>query len=260
MLDTIIGIVREAGQIMLQARDIEKAMHSKTGIGNFVTDFDVAVQKHLERSLLLALPGAHFIGEEGDAQQAENFAGDCFIVDPIDGTANFTRNLHHSAISVAWLKDGQVEAGVVYDPYLDELFYAQRGKGACCNGKSMLPVQRDLEHAIFLFGASAYMRREVDDTFRITRALFDKALDLRCSGSAALDLCYVAAGRVEAFFELSLFPWDYAAGVCIIQEAGGKITNIQGDALPYHAQSSVFAASSPALHAECMEAIKAIKA
>ena len=133
MIEQIIAAVREAGKIVLSASDIERATSEK-GVGNFVTKYDVAVQEYLRGALLAILPEAHFMGEEG-REHEDSLHGLCFIVDPIDGTANFVRGLCCSAISVALARDGELIAGVVYQPYIDEIFYAEKGKGAFRNGQ-----------------------------------------------------------------------------------------------------------------------------
>ncbi|MDL2257707.1 inositol monophosphatase [Eubacteriales bacterium OttesenSCG-928-K08] len=254
MLNRIIACVREAGKIMLDARDIAQSTQNKQGIGNFVTDYDIAVQNALGDSLRRILPASRIIGEEDDGHSGD-LSGDCFIIDPIDGTANFIRGYQHSAISVALLKDGRPQAGVVYNPYLNELFSAELGKGAFCNGRPISVSERTMPEAIFLFGASSYSRETTDKNFRIVRALFDNTADCRSSGSAALDICYVAAGRCELFFEMTLSPWDYAAGGLILSEAGGIATDMLGKPLSYTHECSVLA-SSLSLHEQAVGIVK----
>ncbi len=231
MIDEIIKVVKEAGQIMLSAQNIQCGVVSKEGRANFVTKFDVEVQQFLFAKLAQLYPTATFIGEEEDQR---NEPGEyCFIIDPIDGTTNFIMDYHHSAISVALMYHGQIAAGVVYNPYLDELFCAERGTGAFLNNKPLKIADLPLSEGLVSIGTCPYYRDKADEVFSLSRKLFDVALDIRRTGSAALDLCYVAAGRFVLFFEPVLSPWDYSAASLIITEAGGCVTTIDGTSLDY---------------------------
>lgn len=210
MLHQLEGVVRRAGDIVREAHDIERATMEKHGAADLVTKYDVAVQGFLQRELLALLPEADFLGEEGD--HATLTRPWTFIVDPIDGTTNFVRRLHYSDISVALAQDGQTQYAVVYDPFADELFSAQKDGGAFCNGLPIRVSERDMAHAVFLCGSTIYDRSLTEQNFSLIRQLYEKGLDFRRFGAAALDLCQVAAGRVEVFGECCLSPWDYAAG------------------------------------------------
>ena len=193
------------------------------------------------------MPDAHFVGEEGSTQ---SFApiGKFFIVDPIDGTTNFIKDYRFSCISVALVVDGVAELGVVYNPSADEMFSARRGQGAFCNGNRLRVSDEPLENGIVVFGTAPYHEALKEKTFKLAYAYFRKAMDVRRSGSAALDLCTIAAGRAELFFELVLSPWDYAAGGLIVTEAGGLISDCYGQPLAYDRPCSVLArnrAASP---------------
>ncbi len=186
------------------------------------------------------MPDAHFVGEEGTTQ-AFAPTGEFFIVDPIDGTTNFIKDYHFSSISVALVVDNAAELGVIYNPYTDEMFCAQRGQGAFCNGKRLHVSSEPLENAIIVFGTAPYHEELNEKTFSLAYSYFRKALDIRRSGSAALDLCTIAAGRAELFFELVLSPWDYAAGALIVEEAGGLVSDCDGHPLVYDRPCSVLA-------------------
>lgn len=242
MLNKITAIVREAGEIILSARDIAKRTHEKTSPADLVTEYDVAVENFLKEKFLQLMPEAIFFGEEG-IPNADPSRGWAFIVDPIDGTTNFVRGFRQSAISVALAKDAQVEYAVVYDPYKDEMFTAQRGCGAFCNGEPIHVSDRPLSQGVFGVGTALYRREYLEPTMRITTQLMERSCDLRRLASAALDLCNVACGRLEIFFEYSLCPWDYAAGSLIITEAGGKISTMQGKPLPITERCSVWCAN-----------------
>ena len=239
-LKAICELVRACG---LFIKDIDREhMHvdAKSGRADLVTQYDKLVQERLRAGLRKIMPDAHFIGEEGSTQ---TFApvGKFFIVDPIDGTTNFVKDYHFSGISVALVVDNAAELGVIYNPYSDEIFYAQRGQGAFCNGKRLHVSNEPLENGIVVFGTAPYHDELSEKTFRLAYAYFKKALDIRRSGSAALDLCTIAAGRAELFFELFLSPWDYAAGALIVTEAGGLVSDCDGLPLVYDRPCSVLA-------------------
>lgn len=242
MLQQLEGVVRRAGDIVREAHDIERATMEKHGAADLVTKYDVAVQGFLQRELLALLPEADFLGEEGDHTTLTRPW--TFIVDPIDGTTNFVRRLHYSDISVALAQDGQTQYAVVYDPFADELFSAQKDGGAFCNGLPIRVSERDMAHAVFLCGSTIYDRSLTEQNFSLIRQLYEKGLDFRRFGAAALDLCLVAAGRVEVFGECCLSPWDYAAGSLIITEAGGIVTDFTDTAPDVLRPSSVFASNA----------------
>lgn len=242
-LERIAGLVRACGAIVREADRANLKVDAKAGPANFVTAYDKLVQDRLRVGLEEILPEARFIGEEG-AEDRYAPEGLFFIVDPIDGTTNFIKDYHHSSISVALVSDGVAELGVVYNPYTDELFSAVRGQGAFCNGSPISVSSEPLSNGIVIFGTSPYNEALAKRSFDLAYALFKRALDVRRSGSAALDLCAIAAGRAELFFELQLSPWDYAAGALIVQEAGGRIADTEGRPLPYDRTSSVVARGS----------------
>ncbi len=239
-LEQICDLVRECGQFIKDADRSQMRIDSKGGRANFVTEYDRKAQERLQAGLLELMPDAHFIGEEGTTQ-AFSPSGKFFIVDPIDGTTNFIKDYRASCISVGLVVDGTAELGVIYNPYLDEMFSAMRGCGAFCNGSRLHVSSEPLENALVIFGTSPYREDLTDRSFNLACAYFKKAVDVRRSGSAALDMCSIAAGRAELFFELSLSPWDYAAGALIVKEAGGLVSDIDGRELAYDRQCSVVA-------------------
>lgn len=239
----IIELVKLCGEVILNAERSEIDIQSKEGSANFVTDYDVRVQEKLKKGLADIIPDAHFIGEEGE-QELFSEKGKYFIVDPIDGTTNFIKDYHMSCISVAYVEDGETCLAVIYNPYLDELFLAKRGDGAYCNGKRIHVSAQPLSNGVVLFGTSPYNAELAKKSFDMAYEYFCKALDVRRSGSAALDLCAVAAGRAELYFELKLSPWDYAAGALIVEEAGGIVTTIEGEKLSLEAPCSILAKNS----------------
>ena len=239
------AIMREAGQIILSAHDIDLAVSEKEGTANFVTEYDVKVQRLLKEKLLQLKPEAHFVGEEEDARD-DVLHGEAFIVDPIDGTSNFIFNLRSSAISVAYLKDGEVAEAATYNPYQDKYFYAKKGCGATCNGRKIHVSSRRLKDSLVCFGTSPYYEELHEITFDLARRLQKEALDLRRSGSAVIDLCEVAQGHAGLLFELKLSPWDYAASSLIITEAGGRISQADGSSIVFDRPCSIIAGAPQA--------------
>jgi Archaeal fructose-1,6-bisphosphatase and related enzymes of inositol monophosphatase family len=243
LLKEIIAAVRTCGTIILNADRTKSGIDEKAGHANFVTAYDKKVQEELQKKLLAILPEAVFVGEEEDvhASVADGYA---FIVDPIDGTTNFIKDYHASAISVGLTKDGERYMGVVYNPYLDEMFTAVRGQGAFLNGRPIQVSNQPLENGIVIFGTAPYYEDLAKKSFDMAYQYFCKALDVRRSGSAAIDLCNVAAGRAELFFELRLSPWDYAAGSLIVEEAGGVVTRIDGGEITLNEGCGVLATNA----------------
>ena len=239
-IETIEQIVKDCGAIILNAERNSEMVDEKSGRANFVTTYDKMVQNLLQEKLKDAFPEAVFVGEEEDVHQSIK-SGYAFIVDPIDGTTNFIKDYKVSCISVGVSKDGEPYMGVVYNPYLNEMFTAKKGEGAYCNGKRISVSEEPLSNGLVLFGTAPYYEELSQKSFELAYDYFKKALDIRRSGSAALDLCSVAAGRAELYFELILQPWDYAAGMLIVTEAGGKVTCVDGTSIKYGEVCSVLA-------------------
>jgi len=243
LLRQIEAIVRDCGQILLTARRDEGYVSEKAGRGNFVTTYDKLVQQTLRERLLALTPQAVFVGEEEELHASVS-RGLAYIVDPIDGTANFVRDYHTSAISVGLAENGEMLIGVIYNPYLDELFSALRGGGAFLNGRPIHVSDRPLADGIVVFGTAPYYEELQEESFATAYRYFRRSLDVRRSGSAALDLCSIAAGRFELFFELRLSPWDYAAGSLLVTEAGGSITQMDGSTITLDRPCSILADNS----------------
>ena len=247
LLAKIEKVVREAGKIVLSAKDIESVTHTKSSKADLVTAYDVRVENFLKENLLPLVPGALFFGEEEKENKnpEDNWV---FIVDPIDGTANFVHGMAHSAVSVALAKGCEVQYAVCYHPYRDEMFTAKRGGGAFCNGKPIHVSDTPIEEGIFAFGTAPYNKALHPATLNLISQLYERSCDMRRMGSAVLDLCYLAIGRTDLFFEYELSPWDYAAASLVVEEAGGKITTLQGEKIPVIKKCSVFASNSVNYH------------
>ena len=258
LVHDIFYAVREAGFIMSRAHRNrqnseladEDVMDKDTAHAqvNFVTVYDQKVQAFLIERLHAALPEAKFMAEEDGKDQTDPTKGLCFVIDPIDGTANFIRDLSCSAVSVALLCDGEPILGAVYQPYASELFLVVKGEGTQLYYKGNPPErvsvsQRPLRESIAVLGTSPYYKEELGET---TVSLFKNCLyhaaDVRRSGSAAYDFCNIAMGRTDFFCEARLSPWDYAAGKLIVTEAGGYATCLDGSPLRFDRPCSVLAA------------------
>ena len=228
MLEKIVNIVKAAGEIYKSAGK-DKGVTEKGSAVNLVTLYDKKIQDFLEGELLKLIPDASFFDEEGESNSLTD--GYCFIIDPIDGTTNFVKDFQHSAISVALAYNKEVIIGVVLDADLDNLFCAEKGKGAFLNGERISVSDCDMAHSLVLFGTCPYEHELAHRTFEVTEEIFYRAIEVRRGGSAALDICYVAAGKADLYYELILRPWDWAAGYLILKEAGGVAYTCDGNAL-----------------------------
>lgn len=240
LLEKIVDVARICGEVMLNAKRDDSMVDEKSGHANFVTIYDKKIQMMLQEKLLAILPEATFVGEEEDIH-ASIQKGYAFIVDPIDGTTNFIKDYQASCVSIGLTLDGQPYMGVVYNPYLDEMYSAIKGHGAHLNGKPIHVSNKPLSQGLILFGTSPYYEELHEKAFTMAYHYFKQAMDLRRSGSAAIDLCSVAAGRAELFFELLLSPWDFAAAGLICQEAGGVVTTCDREAFTLDRQCSILA-------------------
>jgi len=219
---------------------------------NIVTSADVAVQDFLQRELLALLSGSSFVGEENHQQDTSKEL--CWIVDPIDGTANFARGMRQSGISVALRAGKELVLGVVYNPDLKDLFWAAKGHGAYLNGERLSVSDKDFEHSILCTAMCLYRKGYSKVCSDILMDAYMKIADFRRFGVASLELCYLAAGRVDLYFELRLFPWDFSAGALIIREAGGVVCTMSLEEGNVHLSDElVFDAPSPVIAANCCE-------
>ncbi len=240
--------MHKCGEIMKNAhksRNINDCITEKEGSANFVTEFDVLVQNTLMADILAVVPDAKFLAEEKENDLSEVNKGFCFVIDPIDGTTNFIHDYKASSISVGLLFDGEPVFGAVYDPYRDELFSAHRGEGAYCNGEKIEVAKNDMAHSLVIFGTSPYYKSEMGETaFSIAKDLFMISADIRRGGSAAIDMCAVACGRADVFFEQKLSPWDFMASYVIITEAGGSLLNFAGESVRFDIPQSIICTNS----------------
>ena len=229
VLNAIIAAQKEAAALILQAHGV--LAETKTGHRDVVTEYDRRVQELLMDRLSAAVPGAVFFCEENE-QQGDLKAEHVFIIDPIDGTMNFVRGFHHSAISVAYMRSGVLRAASVYNPYAEECFSALAGEGAWCNGRSIHAGALPLSESVVCCGTAPYSPQLADSTFDLIKKAFLASLDIRREGSAALDMCSAAAGWAGVYFEPTVSLWDIAAGLLLVQEAGGVCCRLDGSPVP----------------------------
>lgn len=224
MLDKIIDAVKKAVEIYKNAGE-DLDISEKTSNVNLVTKYDKMIQKFLIDELGKITPGASFFCEEGDDNK-QLTDGYCYIIDPIDGTTNFIKGFQHSAISVGLAKDKELIIGVVADPDKNNLYYAEKGKGSYLNGKRINVSDCGLAESLVMFGTCPYEHELAHKTFELAEKVFNKALEVRRSGSAALDICYVASGKADLYYEMIIRPWDWAGASVILLEAGGMFSKI----------------------------------
>lgn len=235
-------IVRQAGNMILTAHVTDESIHQKEGLANFVTNFDIEIQRFLIRELKAILPEASFFGEEDTEESCrDQLEGYCFFIDPIDGTTNFMFDYNFSCVSVGLAFEKEMIAGFVYNPYVDEMYTAIKGQGSALNGRRLCMPDRPVSQGIIAFGCARYNEGDTDKLFAAVKELYLRSLCVRNGGSAALDLCRTASGSNAAYLELKLQPYDYAAASIIIEEAGGQITQADGSPITLDAPCSIVA-------------------
>ena len=222
ILNETVKAVSSAGEIVLEHWNKPKTIRHKGRI-DLVTETDVAVEEHLKEKLTQVLPEADFLAEES---AEELITGDLtWIIDPLDGTTNFAHGFPFVAISVALYNEGQVVAGVIYLPILGELFTASVAGGAFLNGSAItVSSQNDLESSLVATGFPYWKAERLDLLLGYLGKILTNCQGIRRTGAAAADLAYLACGRLDAFYELGLKPWDTAAGWLLVREAGGKVS------------------------------------
>ena len=253
LVEETIQAVQEAGACLSDPTAV-RCVRAKSKT-DYVTNVDLAVQEFLRECLAALAPDVQFMGEEQD-NTGLDWSRPCWILDPVDGTTNLIHGFRHSAVSLALSGAGQILFGVVYNPYSGECFTARRGGGALRNGAPIhvSDVSR-LEDSLLSAGTVPGRRELADDAFRQMRALYDRCQDVRRTGCASLDLCWVACGRLDGYVELSLQPWDYAAGMRIAAEAGGKVTTLDGSPLSLR-EGGPLLASNGRLHSALQAILK----
>ncbi|KXW55291.1 inositol monophosphatase [Ferrovum sp. PN-J185] len=228
MLNTAVKAARRAGHIINRAAlDLERLKVAKKGPADYVSEIDKMAEEAIISVLQDAYPDHSFLGEESGALGQSDYQ---WIIDPIDGTTNFIHGFPMYAVSIALAHKGVLTQGVIYDPVKNDLFTATRGAGAYLNERRIRVSQQiKMEDALIGSGFPYSSMENQERYMRMLSVIMRESAGIRRPGSAALDLAYVAAGRYDGFWELGLKPWDMAAGVLLIQEAGGLVTDLDGE-------------------------------
>ncbi|MEA1831813.1 inositol monophosphatase family protein [Methylobacterium durans] len=249
LMTVMVDAVRKAARgLKRDFGEVENLQVSRKGPGNFVSAADRKAEEVLRDALMRARPGYGLVLEENGIIEGQD-KSHTWHVDPLDGTTNFLHGIPHFAISVGLERDGQIVAGVIYDPIKDELFVAERGKGAYLNNRRLRVSGRtDLADALAAYGTPYLGRGNHPRLLREVAAVMAVTGGTRRLGSAALDLAYVACGRLDLYWERDLQTYDMAAGVIMVREAGGFVTSADGAAEPLAARS--VASGNEVLHRE----------
>jgi myo-inositol-1(or 4)-monophosphatase len=251
-IDHLIHIAREAGAIVRAGYATAKTVRHK-GVVDLVTEYDVQTEALILERLAEAFPHHTLVGEESHT----GAFGDerAIYIDPIDGTTNFIHGIPHLGISLGVWEEGRPVMAVVYNPILDELFHAEAGHGAWLNGAPIhVSDQTDLQQSLIATGfpyAKVHRGAEYRWVIDVLTSLLPHIRDIRRLGAAAIDLCYLAQGRVDGFYEIDLQPWDVSAGILILQEAGGRITNHLGE--PFDLKAKGIIATNSRIHGQLLE-------
>ena len=227
LLNVMESAARKAGRSLKRDfGEVANLQVSMKGPANFVSAADHRAEDILRTELLKARPGYGFLGEEGGSREGSDKTH-VWVVDPLDGTTNFLHSIPHFCISIGLVREGTPIAGLIYNPANDEFFTAERGKGAFLNNHRIrVAARRRLADAVVCCALPHHGRGDLALFRREMGAIQDKVAGLRRFGAAALDLAYVAAGRFDAYWERGLSAWDFAAGVLIVREAGGFVTDL----------------------------------
>jgi myo-inositol-1(or 4)-monophosphatase len=247
-LEAAIAAARAAGELLWEQWGTTHQIHHK-GPADLVTEMDRQAQDLIAGMLQEAFPSYGLLGEEGGGQFISN--NPRWLVDPLDGTTNYARGYPCFAVSIALEREDEIVLGVVYNPILDELFVAEQGAGASLNGNPIhVSATNDLGESLLASGFPYNAWTSQADNGQEWHRFIKRVLSLRSDGSAALDLCHVAVGRIDGFWELELGPWDMAAGALIVQESGGRVSQVNGD--PFTPYGRGLLASNGHLHAEML--------
>ena len=252
--DLAVHLARSAGAIQRDRYETQIRVRTKTASIDLVTEVDHACEALIVETLGAERPDDAILAEEGGGEDRRSAAWR-WVIDPLDGTMNYAHGYPRFCVSIGVEREGQRHVGVVYDPLLDELYTAVHGRGARCNGRELrVSGETELARALLATGFAYDVQRSEADNLDHFAHFIKRARAVRRDGSAALDLCYVAAGRLDGFWELKLHPWDVAAGNLIVEEAGGRISDFQGG--PARADGLQTVASNRHLHDAMIEILQ----
>lgn len=234
MLDKITELAvrtsKEAGEILREGFRTSFKVSSKSGKNDLVTEYDKRSEDHIINEIKKEFPLHSFLAEESGKTGKIEKGKVLWVIDPLDGTVNYTHSLPIFSVSIAAVLDGEILAGAIYHPILDELFYAQKGGGAFRNGEPMQVSENDdFEKSMLVTGFPYNIKENPCNCIEHFVSIIQMGIPVRRLGSAALDLAYTAAGIFDGFWEVNLNPWDVAAGVILVQEAGGRVTQYNLD-------------------------------
>lgn len=229
LMNVMMGAARKAARGLLRDfGEVEQLQVSKKGPADFVSAADLRVEKVLRTELKKARPDYGFLLEEGGAIEG-NDKSVVWVIDPLDGTTNFLHGIPHFAISIGLVRDGEPWAGVIYQPLTDEMFWAEKSCGCFVNDRRLrVSARRKLDESVLATGIPHIGRPEHARFQRQLKLAMENTAGIRRFGAASLDLAYVAAGRFDGFWEMGLSPWDVAAGIIMVREAGGYVSEIDG--------------------------------
>ena len=248
-IEILIKLVKQTKQFV-ENREMADCVKVK-GLADYVTQVDVGIQNFLKEKLSKLAPEIQFLGEEEGLHEMS--CSTFWILDPIDGTTNLIHGYLHSVVSLGLCHEGEMVLGIIYDPFREEVFYAEKGKGSYLNGKPIhVSDAESLCQTMIGAGTAPYNRELATENFARIQRVYEASQDIRRTGSAAMDFAYTACGRQGGYFEVVLQPWDFAAGMIIIEEAGGMITDFEGKPLNPQKAGCV-AASNGKVHQELLE-------
>jgi myo-inositol-1(or 4)-monophosphatase len=253
MKDFAVELAKEAGQVLMDHFERRLAVESKSSEIDLVTEADIASEKLIVGGIHQRYPEHSILSEEGLGQeQAGEFL---WLVDPLDGTTNYAHGYPVFCVSIALQREGETVLGVTYDPVQDELFCAEKGQGAYCSGGGLSVSGNDSLRRSLLATGFFYTRASIEDNnLAEFGRIMPQVQGVRRAGSAALDMAYVAAGRLDGYWEFHLSPWDWAAGDLLVREAGGRTSDVSGQ--PWRLRSNNMVATNGLLHEELLAALK----
>ncbi|MEX0729200.1 MAG: inositol monophosphatase family protein [Aquisalimonadaceae bacterium] len=253
MVNIAVRAARNAGNVIVRNMDrLDRIRVEAKGLNDYVSEVDRMAEREIIDVLHRAYPDHQILAEESGAQGHNDHV---WLIDPLDGTTNFLHGLPHFCVSIALQVKGRLEVGVIYDPVRQELFTAHKGGGAALDGRKLrMRAQKSIEGRLIGTGFPFRQPKNMDCYMEMFRAVSRRAGDLRRAGSAALDLAYVASGRLDGYWEIGLEPWDLAAGALLVREAGGMVGDFDGS--EHYISNGNIVAGSPKLFHDLLKEVQ----